>query len=116
MKKYLIFGSLVLLFCLASCMKERNCDCAGMMSGKFVVLDEPYRTTYPYWKEGLKITAHFIDSTGQVLPIHGQIPKSFPVGDTVDVNICLKYNYYRPGRIHTEDRFGTFTINCIERL
>jgi hypothetical protein len=86
---------------LASCVKQKNCDCEDNRTGYLVYLKEPYKMsgTACNWKEE-KIVAHFfregvsipVEGKEGACSIKGNIPRAFRSGNPIKVNLCLKWD------------------------
>jgi hypothetical protein len=107
--KTLYLGLVVLpMFCLASCVKQKKCDCPYVQKGKFVYLDKPE-------KQGTKkIVGYFvIDGNPFGYRIVGTVPKNYQKTDTIDVKVCLKTVTDVGRRLHYA--FTYYELKCIEK-
>ena len=94
-----IFISLLLaamgVMMLNGCQIKSSCEgCEGGMQGYLQILDEPYKTDSRYYKEGVKITAHFYINKNQEGPVYcitGKVPRNISPDKLISVKIQEVY-------------------------
>ncbi|MDR1112457.1 MAG: hypothetical protein LBL18_01680 [Bacteroidales bacterium] len=112
--------ALVLLACLGAaictegCVKQHDCNCDRLETGKFVYLKEPYKTVSTECGTQGKIVAHFFKE-GELypIPLSGYVPIKFRSSDTIKVSAC----YQEPCDLIFPIVEGTYyyKLKCIER-
>jgi len=107
--KMLCLGLLALpVLCLASCIKQKKCDCG--MTGKFVYFENKEEIIYCGNK--INVNAVFF-STESMHYIVGSIPKKFQVKDTTNVVVCLKKE--KQGICLAYGISSIYKLKCIEK-
>jgi hypothetical protein len=102
---------IILVLVASSCVKQRNCDCDYMATGKFVYLKEPYKMwSVPCNTQG-KITAHFIENQYS-MPLSGYVPIKYRSTDTIEVSICWEQ---AAAFCTAEAGPDYYKLKCIER-
>ncbi|MDR0368208.1 MAG: hypothetical protein LBH82_03590, partial [Bacteroidales bacterium] len=106
---------------LASCVKQKNCDCEDNRTGYLVYLKEPYKRSE---NDKEKIVA-YLSSNEIIVPIDeiesisgtlikGYIPPSFRSVEPIRVNVCLKGDI--GDRIHVLHAIPEiYSLKCIEK-
>ena len=121
MKKMILLLLLLHALGLASCVKQRNCDCG--LSGKFIYFEIP--ETIICRGYDCEVNAAFIPNglTEESLlygyysryNIVGSIPKEFKTKDTLNVSVCLKEENVKSG-IHLAAGVAVvYKLKCIEK-
>jgi hypothetical protein len=105
---------IILVLAASSCVKQHDCDCDRLETGKFVYLKEPYKTVSTECGTQGKIVAHFFRDKDQDLkPLSGYVPIKFRSSDTIKVSVC----YQEPCDLIFPIVEGTYyyKLKCIER-
>lgn len=118
MKKSILISLLIAamgVMMLNGCQIKSSCEgCEGGMQGYLQILDEPYKTDSRFYKEGVKITAHFYvnkNHEGPVYYITGEVPKRLSPNDLVSVKLSSVYPE-DGGIIHEDLSVWIYKLNC----
>jgi hypothetical protein len=94
---------------LASCVKQKNCDCGT--TGTWHYLEEPYYLNITSGAKK-KIVAH-IDDTYTKIKVTGNVPKELKTFSPIAVNFCADNI---GGTKHRHGGPGVYTLKCIEPI
>ena len=108
-KKVAIAALCVVMMGLASCVKQKNCDCG--ITGKFIYYENPEEIIYCGYPKDVNA---LIISDDREYCIDGSIPKKFQVRDTLQVNACLK-KVSRNGPCLAHGIPTIYKLKCIEK-
>ncbi|MDR1112455.1 MAG: hypothetical protein LBL18_01670 [Bacteroidales bacterium] len=82
---------IILTLAACSCVKQHDCNCDRLETGKFVYLKEPYKTINTACGTQGKIVAHFFkDGEKGERPLSGYVPIKFRSSDTIKVSVCYE--------------------------
>mgnify|MGYP003414431326 FL=1 len=100
---------------LNGCQIKSSCEgCEGGMQGYLQILDEPYKTDSRFYKEGVKITAHFYINKNQEGPVYcitGKVPRNISPDKLISVKIQEVYPE-DGGIIHEDLSVWIYKLNC----
>lgn len=118
MKRTLIISLLVAamgMIMLSGCQKKSSCEgCEGGISGYLQVLDKPYKTDSHFFKENVKITAHFYQNKnleGHCYCITGKVPHNISSDEFISVKIQQVYPDPESVELHV-NLIPIYKLNC----
>jgi len=113
MKKKLLLLLLLPVLALASCVKQKNCDCELPVTGKFVYYENQKEIIYCGRERNVNAVIVADKERLRDYYIVGSIPKKFQMQDTVYVTACLKQERQRGCLAYGIG--SIYKLTCIEK-